>query len=369
MSLQREILSPVTTAGMLYPALHTLVIQIAMPKGFFWIKKDKLSKKSGNMVARSFFQPYTLTASKHSTQFCCQKCGKTFKNKKSYAGHMNAHSPKKHTGRFIECQTCHKLFYISPKDNRKYCSMGCRNKGTSWRLARSNSMKQRRLMGFTSWNKGLTKENSPLIVEWSKKLKKPKKITEKVLEFRARKRQKFINGEIKAWNKGLHGPEHRKHYKSKTAFYGKNCFKTTEPERILFKALKKEQIPFKKHYGISIKGFYGFFTNADCIILPKERKIAIYVDGDYWHSFEHVRKRDIQVTKTLIENRWTVLRFSETELRNDLTWVTKLIKTAVEWDSSITFPKQSGSPGAVVDEVAEGAGNLSLAGNKSANPF
>jgi len=27
--------------------------------------------------------------------------------------------------------------------------------------------------------------------------------------------------------------------------------------------------------------------------------------------------------------------------------------------NSITFPKQSGSPGAVVDEVAEGAGNSS----------
>jgi hypothetical protein len=51
MSLQREILSPVTTAGMLYPALHTLVSQIAMP----------------NMVARQFFQQYTLSASNSVT--------------------------------------------------------------------------------------------------------------------------------------------------------------------------------------------------------------------------------------------------------------------------------------------------------------
>jgi hypothetical protein len=51
MSLSREILSPVTTAGMLYPALHTLVSQIAMP----------------NMVSRQFLQQYSLTASNSVT--------------------------------------------------------------------------------------------------------------------------------------------------------------------------------------------------------------------------------------------------------------------------------------------------------------
>jgi hypothetical protein len=51
MSLQREILSPVTTAGMLYPALHQLILQIAMP----------------NMVTRQFYQQYTLTASNSIT--------------------------------------------------------------------------------------------------------------------------------------------------------------------------------------------------------------------------------------------------------------------------------------------------------------
>lgn len=51
MSLQRQILSPVTTAGILYPALHQQIIQIAMP----------------NMVARQFFQQYSLTASNSIT--------------------------------------------------------------------------------------------------------------------------------------------------------------------------------------------------------------------------------------------------------------------------------------------------------------
>lgn len=46
MSLQRTILSPVTTAGGLYPALFTLISQTCMP----------------NMISRQFYQQYALTA-------------------------------------------------------------------------------------------------------------------------------------------------------------------------------------------------------------------------------------------------------------------------------------------------------------------
>jgi len=51
MSLQREILSPITTVSMLYPALSQQIVQVAMP----------------NMVARQFFQQYSLTASNSVT--------------------------------------------------------------------------------------------------------------------------------------------------------------------------------------------------------------------------------------------------------------------------------------------------------------
>ena len=51
MSLTRSILSPVTTAGMLYPALFQFISQIAMP----------------NMVSRQFFQTYSLTNSNSVT--------------------------------------------------------------------------------------------------------------------------------------------------------------------------------------------------------------------------------------------------------------------------------------------------------------
>jgi len=45
MSLQTDVMLPVTTAGLMYPTLNTLIHQIAMP----------------NLVARGFFQTYTLT--------------------------------------------------------------------------------------------------------------------------------------------------------------------------------------------------------------------------------------------------------------------------------------------------------------------
>jgi len=46
MSLQTEIMSPVTTAGMMYPALHNMIIQTIMP----------------NMVGRNFYMPYSMTS-------------------------------------------------------------------------------------------------------------------------------------------------------------------------------------------------------------------------------------------------------------------------------------------------------------------
>lgn len=51
MSATREILSPVTTAGIMYPALQTQVSRVAMP----------------NMVARQFLVPWTLTNSNSVT--------------------------------------------------------------------------------------------------------------------------------------------------------------------------------------------------------------------------------------------------------------------------------------------------------------
>lgn len=86
-------------------------------------------------------------------------------------------------------------------------------------------------------------------------------------------------------------------------------------------------------YRIHAKGVIG----KPDIVFPKQ-KIAIFIDGDFWHGhnweikksklssnkaywipkIERNIQRDKEVTRTLIANGWTVLRFWEHEVRKDL---------------------------------------------------
>jgi DNA mismatch endonuclease (patch repair protein) len=54
--------------------------------------------------------------------------------------------------------------------------------------------------------------------------------------------------------------------------------KNTTAEKVVFKALRKDGIYFQKHY----KKAPG---NPD-IALPK-KKIAIFIDGDFWHGYKY----------------------------------------------------------------------------------
>ena len=331
MSLQREILSPVTTAGILYPALHTQVLQIAMPKE---IDNPKSINSSINIynemdeVNFGYHGVKTILSAIQSdrvqilAQYICSKCGQVFINKKVYAGHISGHGKIRH--RYpINCKICEKEFLVkkSAVHKRKYCSIKCRDLDEDYKKAERGFHK-----GNIPWNKGLTKED-PKINEWSKKLCKPKKVTEKVLSFRKQKKEKYQNGQLVVWNKGLHGKEYLSHYKNGNP-NAKNpsVFKTTKPEKVLFSALKKENISFKDHYGINLgkEVSFGFYTNADCAI-PK-KKIAIYVDGEYWHSLPGAPERDKEVSETLTKCGWRVLRFSDKTIYKNLADVLEQIK-------------------------------------------
>lgn len=52
--------------------------------------------------------------------------------------------------------------------------------------------------------------------------------------------------------------------------------KNTRPETIVFKFLRNEHIYFKKHY----KSKHGIVID---IALPR-KKIAVFIDGDFWHG-------------------------------------------------------------------------------------
>lgn len=331
MSLQREILSPVTTAGMLYPALHQQIIQVAMPK-------EIDNPKSINNPINSYIHMEEVNFGYHGgstilftiqpnrvqilTQYICSNCGKTFINKKVYAGHISGHSKVRHRYPVI-CKVCKKEFLVkkSAIPKRKYCSLKCRDLDEDYRKAERGFFK-----GIIPWNKGLTKEN-PKVKEWSKKLCKPKKVTEKVLSFREKQKENYQSGKLVIWNKGLHGKEYLAHYKNGNPNENNpSVFKTTKPEKILFSALTKENILFKSHYGINLgkEISLGFYTNADCAF--PEKKIAIYVDGKYWHSLPGIPERDNQVNKTLKRYGWHVLRFSDEIIYKDLPNVLQQIK-------------------------------------------
>lgn len=106
--------------------------------------------------------------------------------------------------------------------------------------------------------------------------------------------------------------------------------KGTRPEIYLGKILSREGIRYRKHYKIA--------GRPDFAIVAK--KIAIFVDGDFWHGhnwklrgfkslkaelasykkfwankIENNIRRDIKANKELRKNGWKVLRFWESDLK------------------------------------------------------
>lgn len=104
----------------------------------------------------------------------------------------------------------------------------------------------------------------------------------------------------------------------------------TKPERLLRKALWSKGIRYRKNY----KGLPG----SPDIALTRYR-IAIFVDGDFWHARGHRDnpgeqiasnkdfwqkklsrnvERDIEVDDCLTEQGWLVLRFWESDIKKNL---------------------------------------------------
>ena len=105
----------------------------------------------------------------------------------------------------------------------------------------------------------------------------------------------------------------------------------TKPEVLLRKALWKKGLRYRKNY----KALPG----KPDIVLPRQ-KIVIFVDGDFWHARGHQDnpgeqitsnqdywqkklarnvERDKEVNDELTEAGWLVLRFWESDIKNDLT--------------------------------------------------
>lgn len=106
--------------------------------------------------------------------------------------------------------------------------------------------------------------------------------------------------------------------------------KNTKPEVMLRKALWRQGIRYRKNY----KALPG---NPDIAIT--KCRIAIFVDGDFWHAKGHQEhpgeqirtniefwrhklknnvERDRQVNEQLTEMGWLVLRFWESDIKKNL---------------------------------------------------
>jgi DNA mismatch endonuclease, patch repair protein len=116
--------------------------------------------------------------------------------------------------------------------------------------------------------------------------------------------------------------------------------KDTIPEKSLRKALWNIGIRYRK----TNKGIIG---NPDIVI--KKYKLTIFVDGEFWHGYKWTYKkqkikanrdywikkiegnmaRDKRVNLDLKKNGWTVLRFWEKEIKDDLDKCVLRIKKSI----------------------------------------
>ena len=107
-------------------------------------------------------------------------------------------------------------------------------------------------------------------------------------------------------------PEERKTRAQKaglySAKYGKK--KDTKIELSLQFGLKRKGISFDTQFIIP--------KTCTIDIVPKNSKIAVFADGDYWHNLPERIEKDKWVNQKLVQNGWKVLRFWEHEINQNL---------------------------------------------------
>jgi len=116
----------------------------------------------------------------------------------------------------------------------------------------------------------------------------------------------------------VHTPEQRHYNMSRIPQ------KNTKPEKRLMKALREKGVWFTTHR----KDVFG---KPDIVF--KRKKIAVFVDSDFWHGKKHLpksnqefwikklernRQRDEEVNAALSEQGWIVIRVSDGDIKKNL---------------------------------------------------
>lgn len=158
---------------------------------------------------------------------------------------------------------------------------------------RKASKKTRLLMSLASKGKIKSKQHK-INISIGKKGIKPKN----ELEWRKNLSISHI-GQHGYW-KGKHLPESVKQKIRQARMKQIIPKKDTKPEKIIQFNLSVRDIPYQKH--VSLIG------QPDIFIKPNW---CIFIDGDYWHSIQKVRRRDTYINKELKKTGYKVIRIPE----------------------------------------------------------
>lgn len=180
------------------------------------------------------------------------------------------------------------------------------------------------------WNKGITKEDDERLDYGDKirsNLDRSKKISKAL---KGRKRPQYVldkldEGMREYWSKG---ENREKQSHRRVLFIKENGFTTISKLEDYFSTLLDSQnIEYYRQFYIrEIKSLYDFKV--------KNKKILIEVDGDFWHcnpktkhkiaTTEHQKKNlisDSIKTDWCLNNGYTLLRFWEDDINNNVDWV------------------------------------------------
>jgi len=100
------------------------------------------------------------------------------------------------------------------------------------------------------------------------------------------------------------------------------------PERLLQNAFSEREIGFYPQYIIE---------RFEIDIAFPDEKIAVEVDGNYWHNFPHGLPRDRKKDARLSEIGWKVFRFWESDIKVNVGNCVDIIEKALEESRGVNY--------------------------------
>ena len=228
------------------------------------------------------------------------------------------------------CEFCGKYFYRSPSqiNSIKCCSQDCdyrlRHKAgifTYWKcLEEELYIDLKEYLYFLHWGKEMPilkmaeelKTNRHFITRFMKKNNIPyRSISEDNYRRYAKMTNEQINEQTSAANNKMRqlmkDPAYKElHVKRVLSSQG---FRESEPERLIKAELSKRGIKYCEQHQ-----FACWFVD---ITFPSS-KLAVEVDGDYWHSLPEQKLKDAKKDGWLISHNWIILRILESEIKKDV---------------------------------------------------